>query len=214
MRCASASLRENADDLAESNTLSVGLGTVANPAVKALWLSPRLFTPNGDGVNDVLQIEYDLVNLSGAVPVAIDLYDLAGVKRCEVAHSTAASGRFSATWEGVDDAGNLLAPGLYLLRLEVDSDKARDVEGRCRPADLLMDVPQFTVEMLHFTPIYYPVSSELQDVDLRNISYLLKNDRFASNQGILETSLRGEHQEIRPASWVFPSSRFHRCNLL
>ena len=118
----------NADDLAESNTLSVGLGTVANPAVKALWLSPRLFTPNGDGVNDVLQIEYDLVNLSGDVPVAIDLYDLAGVKRCEVAHSTAASGRFSAVWEGVDDAGNLLPPGLYLLRLEVDSDKAKDVE--------------------------------------------------------------------------------------
>ena len=118
----------NADDLAESNTLSVGLSTVANPAVKALWLSPPLFTPNGDGVNDVLQIEYDLVNLSGDVPVTIDLYDLAGVKRCEVAHSTAASGRFSATWEGVDDAGNLLPPGLYLLRLEVDSDKAKDVE--------------------------------------------------------------------------------------
>ncbi len=118
----------NADNLAESNTLSVGLGTVANPAVKALWLAPRLFTPNGDGVNDVLQIEYDLVNLSGDVPVTIDLYDLAGVKRCKVAHSTAASGRFSATWEGVDDAGNLLPPGLYLLRLEVDSDKAKDVE--------------------------------------------------------------------------------------
>lgn len=118
----------NADDLAASNTLSVGLGTVANPAVQALWLSPPLFTPNGDGVNDVLQIEYDLVNLSGAVPVTIELYDLAGLRRCEVARSTAASGRFSATWEGVDDAGNLLAPGLYLLRLEVDSDKAKDVE--------------------------------------------------------------------------------------
>ena len=76
----------------------------------------------------MLQIEYDLVNLSGAVPVAIDLYDLAGVKRCKVAHSTAASGRFSVAWEGVDDAGNLLPPGLYLLRLEVDSDKAKDVE--------------------------------------------------------------------------------------
>ena len=118
----------NADDRAASNTLSVGLGTVANPAVKALWLSPPLFTPNGDGVNDVLQIEYDLVNLSGAVPVTISLYDLAGQRRCEVAQSTAASGRFSATWDGVDDAGNLLAPGLYLLRLEVDSDKAKDIE--------------------------------------------------------------------------------------
>ena len=57
--------------------------------------------------------------------------------------------------------------------------------------------------MLHFTPIYYPVSSELQDVELRNISYLLKNDRFASNQGILETSLRGEHQEIRLRAGFF-----------
>ena len=37
----------NADDLAASNTLRVGLGTVANPAVQALWLRRRFLPPTG-----------------------------------------------------------------------------------------------------------------------------------------------------------------------
>ena len=85
-----------------------------------------MITPNGDGANDVLQIEYDLVNLNGAVPMAIDIYDLAGVKLCSVVQNTAASGRFSATWDGRDDVDELLPPGLYLLRLEVQSDQTKD----------------------------------------------------------------------------------------
>ena len=116
----------NADDLAESNSLSVGLASVANRAIKALRLLSPVITPNGDGANDVLQIEYDLVNLNGAVPMAIDIYDLAGVKLCSVVQNTAASGRFSATWDGRDDVDELLPPGLYLLRLEVQSDKTKD----------------------------------------------------------------------------------------
>ena len=54
------------------------------------------------------------------------IYDLAGVKLCSVVQNTAASGRFSATWDGRDDVDELLPPGLYLLRLEVQSDKTKD----------------------------------------------------------------------------------------
>ena len=37
-----------------------------------------------------------------------------------------ASGRFSAQWDGRDASGNLLPPGLYLLRLSVDADQGED----------------------------------------------------------------------------------------
>ena len=85
-----------------------------------------VLTPNGDGVNDGLEIEYDLLNLFGQVPVAIDVYDLSGRLLAKVYRGTAASGRFSARWDGRDGSGELLSPGLYLLRLEVETDEGTD----------------------------------------------------------------------------------------
>ncbi len=113
----------DADPLAESNTLSVGLTEVQTKAVNALNLASAVFTPNGDQVNDVLSIEYELLNLFGSVPVALDLYDLSGRRVGAVYRGTAASGRFALGWDGVLANGSVAAPGLYLLRLQVASDR-------------------------------------------------------------------------------------------
>jgi hypothetical protein len=120
----------DADPLVESNTLSVGLIDVKNKAVNALKLASSVFTPNGDGINDALQIEYELLNLFGAVPVALDLYDLSGRRVGAVYRGTAASGRFALAWDGVLTSGETPAPGMYLLRLEVDSDQGREALQR------------------------------------------------------------------------------------
>ena len=85
-------------------------------------MTTRSFTPNGDGVNDQLKMQYELLNLS-AVPVAIDLYDLSGRRISELYRGTATSGRFAVTWDGRDAQANLVPPGLYILRLEVASDE-------------------------------------------------------------------------------------------
>ena len=120
----------NADPLVDSNTLSVGLVNVEEKAVNALKLSSPVFTPNGDGINDVLEIEYELLNLFGAVPVALELYDLSGRRVGMVQRGTAASGRFALAWDGVLANGTVTAPGLYLLRLEVDSDQGKEARQR------------------------------------------------------------------------------------
>jgi hypothetical protein len=119
----------DADQLVDSSTLSVGLTNIDNKAVKALRLPSRVFTPNGDGANDRLQIEYELLNL-GAVPVAIDLYDLSGRRIGEVYRGIASSGRFEVSWDGRDAQANLLPPGLYILRLEVDCDRGLESQQR------------------------------------------------------------------------------------
>lgn len=120
----------NADPLVDSNTLSVGLVNVEEKAVNALKLSSPVFTPNGDGINDALEIEYELLNLFGAVPIALELYDLSGRRMGVVHRGTAESGRFALAWDGVLANGAVTAPGLYLLRLEVDSDQGKEARQR------------------------------------------------------------------------------------
>ena len=120
----------DADPLVESNTLSVGLVEVEEKAVNAFKLASSVFTPNGDGVNDQLAIEYELLNIFGDVPVALELYDVSGRRVGAVYRGTAASGRFGFDWDGRLADGRMPTPGLYLLRLEVDSDRGREALQR------------------------------------------------------------------------------------
>ncbi len=120
----------DADPLVESNALSVGLVELQRKAANALELASPVFTPNGDGVNDELQIEYELLNLLGAVPIALDLYDLSGHRLGEVYRGAAQSGRFHLEWGGVLASGERVVPGCYLLRLKVTSDQGGEILQR------------------------------------------------------------------------------------
>jgi len=120
----------DADPLVDSNTLSVGLIDVEEKAVNSLKIVSSVFTPNGDGINDELEIEYELLNLFGAVPVDFDLYDLSGRWVAKVYRGSAQSGRFTLTWDGSFANGQMPAPGIYLLRLQVESDRGREALQR------------------------------------------------------------------------------------
>ena len=114
----------------EGNTLSVGLTQIAEQVVGALRLVPAAFSPNGDQINDAVRIEYDLLNVSGNAQVAGVLYDLQGARLGEVFRGPAQSGPFAAVWDGRDPTGALLAPGLYVLRLEVETDGGTKARSR------------------------------------------------------------------------------------
>ena len=120
----------DADPLVDGNRLSVALTEVGQKAIHAVRFGSSVLTPNGDGVNDELEIEYDLLNLHGQVPVGIDLFDLSGRRVVEVYRGVADSGRFFADWDGRDESGELLPPGLYLLRLEVETDEGIDTRNQ------------------------------------------------------------------------------------
>ena len=89
-------------------------------------LSSPVLTPNNDGVNDRVVIEYDLLNLAGTVPASVDVYSLSGQRLSSVPIAGVASGRFSTQWDGRDDGGKILPPGMYILRLEVAADQSKD----------------------------------------------------------------------------------------
>ena len=113
----------DADPLVDSNSLTVRLTEVGRGSVQNLRVMPPVFTPNGDGACDDVDIVYDLVNLTGTVPVSLHVYDLAGRRFAVASSALRSSGRVTTTWDGSDGEGRLLPPGLYILRLRVEADE-------------------------------------------------------------------------------------------
>ena len=54
------------------------------------------------------------------------VHDLSGSRIARVPVPVVGSGRFPAAWDGTDGRGALVPPGLYLLRLEVETDRGSD----------------------------------------------------------------------------------------
>ncbi len=121
----------DADERVDSNTLRVALSRIPQHLIQAMRLSAPAFSPNGDGVNDRVRIEYELLNLSGAVPLTIRVCDLAG-RRVAVLErgKSGQSGLDHAVWDGRDGRGVLVPAGLYVLELQVEADSV--VERRQR----------------------------------------------------------------------------------
>ena len=117
------------DLLADGAGLSVDLRDVSRETVRAIRLQSPIFTPNGDGVNDAVQIQYELLNVD-RVPVVIEVYGLAGRKVAEVIDGKRASGRFKATWDGRGADEKLMPPGTYILHLVVQTDGGRETAKR------------------------------------------------------------------------------------
>ena len=82
----------------------------------------RAVTPNGDGINDVLTIGFSLMRVGSPTPVRVEVYDLSGRLVNELHDAPESAGRHSLAWDGVDQSGALVPPGLYLLRVDVDVD--------------------------------------------------------------------------------------------
>lgn len=88
----------------------------------------KAITPNGDGVNDAFILSYSLLKLVRLVPVRLEIYALNGRRVRQVYRGEKTIGTHRHAWDGRDDCGRLLAPGLYIYELRVESD--REIERR------------------------------------------------------------------------------------
>lgn len=113
------------DALEDRNSLAViaDLSSQSRNALTNLRVQPTQFTPNGDGINDEVKISFDVQRLLIPRALHVEIHDLGGrlVRRIE---RNVASGGHSATWDGRSDEGEVVAPGLYLLRVSTEADYA------------------------------------------------------------------------------------------
>lgn len=101
--------------LVESGTLKSVLSEVA--------MAPATFTPQGDGINDEVEITYTLFSVLNAVEVKVELLTLAGQRVRRLSGGEQGAGRHTLRWDGRDNAGQIVAPGVYLARIAVDTDR-------------------------------------------------------------------------------------------
>ena len=88
-------------------------------------------TPNGDGINDVTAVQYNLLSLSSARPVRIRVYDLSGRMQHVIHDGPEFNGRYEdKIWDGRDGDGQLVPPGLYMVRIDVEGDNRHEEKAR------------------------------------------------------------------------------------
>ena len=102
--------------------------TDSNHLIGDLEIEPPLFTPNGDGINDEVEIRFVLFKVEGSQP-RVRVYDLAGRMVAELDRFLS-GGVESFSWSGRDVEGNLVYPGIYLCHIDAGADAGEDTVVR------------------------------------------------------------------------------------
>ncbi len=96
-----------------------------------LHVDPNPFTPNGDGKNDVTVIDFSIANVEVPKALTISVFDLTGKKIRTIASlitgthpffGNPLSGGRGILWDGKNDAGKLVLPGVYIIQVSYDVD--------------------------------------------------------------------------------------------
>ncbi len=94
----------------------------------SLTVAPNPFSPNNDGRFDEVEFSYELARIGTPQRVRLRVFDLRGRELQELTFQQK-SGSHTVTWDGRDEDGQLVAPGLYVFQVDVDSGKPVHFNG-------------------------------------------------------------------------------------
>ena len=92
-----------------------------------LEVAPAAFTPNGDGINDAVQISFVVFKVETVTP-RVRIFDLAGRVVAEL--SGVDGDLTSYAWSGRDATGAMAPPGLYLCHIDLGAAAGEGVAVR------------------------------------------------------------------------------------
>ena len=97
--------------------------------VGEIAIKSRVFTPNGDGVNDQFEVFFNILQLTRDAPVHFEIYDLAGRRLHTIFTAERGIGPVTETWDGKLADGGMLLPGTYVWVLRVKADAFNEVHS-------------------------------------------------------------------------------------
>ena len=113
----------------EGNRTTVATSDADEGELLHLRVDTAVVTPNGDGANDEVRLAYEILEITGLTSVRVEVWDLSG-RRVRLLHEASEGiGAYEQLWDGRDDNGHMIPPGIYPFTIRINPDREEVRKG-------------------------------------------------------------------------------------